>query len=224
LFTSLRLSRLLGEDHPQRSARLRDALLKALNVAPVERPFEVFDGNCVFATRSCSRVADAWWSAWAAWYAWPMHATGIPIDITNRDDIRAKLPEIEKLLKVKREELAALEATYSDLRRMAGISAPSRGGLREAVKSRAETTAKKRVIGILEDAQTPMKSAEVATRLPNLKRDTVNWALWNAEREGLIQRTSQGVYAALNYDPSADTLLASANGSEESATGGDDED
>ena len=150
-------------------------------------------------------------------------AKALPIDIANREDIRDKLPEVRKLVDAKREELAALEATYSDLLRMAGVRAPAKREKATPAKPGKSPSTKEQVVRIIEDAGRPMQSVEVATLVPNVKRDTVNWALWNAEKEGLIQKTAQGVYAALTYDSEAETLLASPNGATPAAEGGDDE-
>ncbi len=133
-----------------------------------------------------------------------------PIDITNNDDIRAKLPELEDLIRRRRRELDKLDATVDKLAAQAGVKRQ-----RPTVKARARKngggerpsgpvrrTSRVQIREIIEAAGGPMTVTEVTEKTnPPLKQKTAGWALWKEAEVGTIKAIANGVYAPLSYQP-----------------------
>ncbi len=48
-----------------------------------------------------------------------------------------------------------------------------------------------------------MKAKDVTLALgPDVNPETVNWALWDGAKRGVIKKTGPGTFAALTYEPS----------------------
>jgi hypothetical protein len=131
------------------------------------------------------------------------------VDILDKKAIRAKLPELHSIIEEKRKELAELVGRYEQLRTWAGIPArskPKPGSVRAlgaALDSARSPSSVDEVVAVLEREKRPMRSRDVVVEMgTDAKRDTVSWALWEAERQERIQRLSTGLYAALGYKPS----------------------
>jgi hypothetical protein len=134
-----------------------------------------------------------------------------PIDITNNEDIRAKLPELEDLIKRRRRELDKLDATVDKLAAQAGVKRQrptvkarvrrnGAGGERPAGPIRR--TSRIQVREIIEDIGGPATVAEVTEKTnPPIKQKTVGWALWKEAEQGAIRTVANGVYAPLSYQP-----------------------
>lgn len=129
--------------------------------------------------------------------------TGIPIDITDADDIRAKLPELENLIRHRRRELDKLDAAADKLAVLAGVKRqrPSRNGSKTKAPP-VRKTSRMQVREIIDKIGGPASVAEVTEKTnPPIKQKTVGWALWKEAEEGKIKAISNGVYAPLSYQP-----------------------
>lgn len=134
-----------------------------------------------------------------------------PIDITNNDDIRAKLPELEDLIRRRRRELDKLDATVDKLAAQAGVKRqrPSgkagrakRNGGGERPSGPVRRTSRVQVREIIADIGGPATVAEVTEKTnPPIKQKTAGWALWKEAEEGTIKTIANGVYAPLSYQP-----------------------
>jgi hypothetical protein len=134
------------------------------------------------------------------------------VDIFDKRDIKAKLPELQTMIEQKRRELADLENRYRQLRTWAGL--PTKTRSKESASIVAGTTvggggsispsnAIEEVVEIVERIGRPMRSREVVIEMgSDAKRDTASWALWAAEGAGRLKRISKGLYAPLDYAPS----------------------
>jgi hypothetical protein len=129
----------------------------------------------------------------------------VELNLADPDAIRRKLPELYEWVERKRRaveqaqrELETTETLVEQLRALAGsASLPTSGKLDSGQK---EASAQDAVVRVINEAKRPLRAVDVAGKLDNpIKRDTVNWALWHAEKEGLIKRVSQGLYASLDY-------------------------
>lgn len=147
-----------------------------------------------------------------------------PIDITDNDDIRAKLPELEDVIKRRRRELDKLDATVDKLAAQAGVKRQ-----RPTVKARVRDkpggkrpvgpirrTSRMQIREIMEAASGPMTVAEVTEKTnPPLKQKTAGWALWKEAEVGNIKTIANGVYAPLSYQP--EELVPAGNGKGDSS-------
>jgi hypothetical protein len=132
-----------------------------------------------------------------------------PIDITDNDDIRAKLPELEDLIRRRRRELDKLDATVDKLAAQAGVKRqrPTPKAVRASVRSDRPTgpvrrTSRIQVREIIEKIGGPATVEEVTERTnPPLKQKTAGWALWKESEEGNVKTIAKGVYAPLSYQP-----------------------
>ena len=134
-----------------------------------------------------------------------------PVEVNLADPaaIREKLPEVHRWVEGMRgavqrsqHELETAEALLEQLQTLAGIAPPPSSADRGKVESGGkDASAQDAVVRVINDAQGPLRAVDVAIEIDvPVKRETVNWALWHAEKEGLIQRVSQGLYAALDYE------------------------
>ena len=143
----------------------------------------------------------------------------------ERDKIRAE----EARLKRRLHEIQATEAIIEQLRGVAGSpeegaergDGPTPGSimhltqtfLREAANSAAERqSVQDRVLEVVKKIDAPVRVDDVCQYLPGAKRDTVQWALWKAERDGELQRVSKGVYALSDSTPSLSRLILEEGG------------
>ena len=133
-----------------------------------------------------------------------------PIDITNNDDIRAKLPELEDLIRRRRRELDKLDATVDKLAAQAGVkrqrpTVKARVGKRgnsDRPSGPVRRTSRIQIREIIESIGGPATVAEVTEKTnPPIKQKTVGWALWKEAEQGTIRTVSNGVYAPLSYQP-----------------------
>jgi hypothetical protein len=136
--------------------------------------------------------------------------TGIPIDVTNPDDIRAKLPELEDLIRSRKRELDKLDAMADKLAAVAGVKRQrpkSKGGARVKARPKRKTS-RMQVKEIIEKIGRPATVAEVTEKTnPPLKQKTAGWALWKEAQEGAINAFKNGMYAPLGYTPNASELV-----------------
>jgi hypothetical protein len=139
----------------------------------------------------------------------------VEVNLADPEAIREKLPEVHRWVEGKRgavqrsqRELETAEALLEQLKALAGTTPTSSSVDRGKVESsRKDASAQDAVIRVINDAKRPLRAVDVASEIDvPVKRETVNWALWHAEKEGLIQRVSQGLYAALDYDSPQDDL------------------
>jgi hypothetical protein len=149
--------------------------------------------------------------------------SGLPIDITNPDDIRAKLPELEALIRAKRQEADKLDSLADDLARIAKVKRrePSTAVRR---KPKAQTTARtpstrRLAVAIVKEADRAMSIEEVTEQIdPPTKRETVGWALWDAATNNPeLWSPSKGMYAPLGWKPETPGDLLSTNGARPAA-------
>lgn len=154
-----------------------------------------------------------------------MDVATLNINIADPDDIRAKFPEIERMVAKKHDEWVQWDKLAADLAKVAGVrrSNAQRGKRTSARSSRApqarKPSAQDLVVQVVEAAGSVLASGEVAERVnvqvkEPIKRDTITWALWKAEQDGQVQKIKKGVYAPLGYKPSQSELHASRNGSD----------
>jgi hypothetical protein len=141
----------------------------------------------------------------------------VEVNLADPEAIRKKLPEVHRWVEGKRgavhrtqRELETAEALLEQLKALAGIASPSSSVDKgEVESSRKDASAQDAVIRVINDAKRPLRAVDVAIEIDApVKRETVNWALWHAEKEGLIQRVSQGLYAPLGYESRQDDLPA----------------
>lgn len=125
-----------------------------------------------------------------------------PIDLADLDSIRSKIPEVESIVESKREEVSVAQREFAYwqaiLDRMRLIAGQRIDGGKKGTGSKE--TALDLVVRIVNESAVPVRAAEVGARLDNtMKRETINWALWKAFREGKIEKISTGRYAPLGY-------------------------
>jgi hypothetical protein len=149
-----------------------------------------------------------------------MDANDLNINLADPEDIKAKLPEVERVVAAKHKDWQTWESLASNLARAAGVKrktasgSPIRKVLRfadqpkRASKPKAPST-QTLAVKVIEEAHAAMDVGQVAEKLLEVmdspvKKDTVGWALWKAEEEGQLQRVKKGVYAPLDYKPSQD--------------------
>jgi hypothetical protein len=151
----------------------------------------------------------------------------LQIDLANPDDVRAKIPDVEKLVTQKR--AALLEANrevnrwqnfLETLRALVSDQEPSR--VTSVYVSAAGTGKTARtldlIMRVLGEADHPMETKAIVERVTALadeppKPDTITWTLWKAHKDNLIRKIGKGVYAPLSV--SGDQLLVSPNGNGE---------
>jgi hypothetical protein len=148
---------------------------------------------------------------------WQMSQKDPPlnINIADPEDIQAKLGEVRVRIATKEDEVRKaqreLRVWQDILRRLEFLAELSPRPAREVAPGPApvhrgavarmlqdatpDPGAQEAVVRLLEENGGPLRNSEVADLLPSLNPRTVSWALWNAEREGHIQRVRQGVYA-----------------------------
>jgi hypothetical protein len=114
-------------------------------------------------------------------------------DLLDRDKAAERAHKLLAEIDDREAELVELRDLYEFFRRRAGLVPKG--------TTRANSTAAA-VIQVLDEAQRPMRSRDVLVALgASAKRETVNWALWDAERRGLIKKVAPGEFAALSYEP-----------------------
>ena len=133
------------------------------------------------------------------------------VDIFDKKALRQKLPELQRTLEQKREELAELEARYQQIRKWAGYptkKVPSPDGDKPS-------SAIDEVVEVVNRAGRPMRAREVVVEMgPDAERATVAWALWSAEGAGRLQRVKKGLYAPLDYESPQRPLGVNGSGGE----------
>src|SRR5438552_311323 len=116
---------------------------------------------------------------------------GVQVDITDPEDIRAKLPELEALIAQRRREIDRLDATVDKLAAFAGVRRrhASRNGGSKRQKAPARPKGSRRlVVEIVNKLGGAASIDNVAERMdPPMKRETVGWALWQAAKDGDLQ-------------------------------------
>jgi hypothetical protein len=150
-------------------------------------------------------------------------------DITKPAAIRAALPAIEA--EMQRHEAAFREANrewqrWADLRAKVEALVEAAEALYdthregESEKRIANTRpepAQTRAVRIVKENDGPMTVAAVDERMPDVKRKTVGWALWNAVREGELEKLGQGLYAPPGFIQGQEPLVTSPNGANRAA-------
>jgi hypothetical protein len=152
----------------------------------------------------------------------------IPVDLADPVSIRAKLPEVSRVVEAKR--VTAAEA-QKDLERWVELESRLKeiAGIVEAGKvvsitasdsaeatetaSVTKTGSVNVVVGILNREGREMRTAEIRALAPmTVKPDTISWALWRAAKDGLIQRLAKGRYAPRDWGPTNPDLDFPSNG------------
>jgi hypothetical protein len=127
------------------------------------------------------------------------------VDISDPEAIKQALDETT--LKVA-ETKARLDELITLRNRLAVLNA----GLKPRPGTAGETI-QRTVHAAVDQIGGPTRAADVAAILPpDTKRETINWALWKSESDGLIKKLDTGVYAPLDYEPDQAELLAATNG------------
>ena len=132
--------------------------------------------------------------------------TSIQLDLFDKESIKTATVDLAKMIEERKRELAELEQKYNQLRLWAGYAASQKKKPASAdqVPDREPST-QAEAVRILNETKRAMNTMEIVVHMgTGANPKTVNWALWNAERAGLIQRIPKrkGVYAALDYEPS----------------------
>jgi hypothetical protein len=135
--------------------------------------------------------------------------SSLQLDLFDKDSIKTATVDLAKMIDERERELAELRQKYDQLRAWAGYPASGRQKKEAAAAAAADAarapSIQDEVVRVLTEQHRPMNTMEVVVHLgTGANRKTVNWAMWNAEREGLIQRLPdrKGFYAALDYKPS----------------------
>jgi hypothetical protein len=137
----------------------------------------------------------------------------LKVNIADPEAIRQALAEATQKVNEKKKELAH----WTTLRnRLSVLNAelrpePGSGG----------ATVQQAILAVFDQIARPARAADIAALLPaDLKRDTINWALWKSEADGYIQKLDTGLYAPLDYEPETqEELLAANNGAAADQTG-----
>jgi hypothetical protein len=138
------------------------------------------------------------------------------VDLADPQSVKAQLAELDEQIARKRAVIQVAQndlAYWVSMRRRLGIVAGEPAGVLEKVLHGVGQVAQEMAVAVTIQSQVettvkelvgPLTANDVLARLtPETKRETVNYALWKAAREGRITNLSQGVYAALEYEPPA---------------------
>lgn len=138
------------------------------------------------------------------------------VDLADPQAVRTRLAELDEQIARKRAMIHSAQADLAywvSMRRRLGIVAGEPAGALEKVLHGIGQVAQEMAVAMSIQAQVeaivkelvgPLTANDVLVRLAQgTKRETVNYALWKAEQEGRIKKLSQGVYAALEYEPPA---------------------
>lgn len=135
------------------------------------------------------------------------------IDISDPGVIKEQIPLVEAQVEGARaamrdaqEDLTYWNTILDRLRLLSGEPRPT-------LDVSTNKTIQSAVLDIVNASPAPLRATDVIKQLPKpTKRETVSWALWNAEREGLIQRLGHGLYASLAVSPTESLRRASEDG------------
>lgn len=129
----------------------------------------------------------------------------LPLDLFDKESIKTATVDLAKMIEERKRELVELEQKYAQLRIWAGYAAGQKKTPAAGQVSEREPSTQAEAVRILNETKRPMNTMEIVVHMGSgANPKTVNWALWNAERAGLIQRIPKrkGIYAALDYEPS----------------------
>jgi hypothetical protein len=157
----------------------------------------------------------------------------LTFDPTNPDGLRDALTEIESQMEHHRAAVQQATREYqrwADLQEKvmelagalqalgeAGDTGESDAAPDEAVAPHREP-AQARAVRIVKENNRPMVVGAVNEQMPDVKRKTVGWALWNAVREGELARLGQGLYAPPDFIQGQEPLVTSPNGADPAAS------
>src|ERR1035441_8234849 len=132
-----------------------------------------------------------------------------PVNLADPQDIQDKLPQIQKLLDAKRNELEALSAQVDLLTRIVGATPQARRQSGSEViatamlRARKAAPAQDRAVGALERAGRPMGPSSLykfmvaeGMEVPD-NPNTLGSNLYSAAKAGRIVKAPNGVYAPL---------------------------
>jgi hypothetical protein len=151
----------------------------------------------------------------------------LPVDLANRDDILAKLPEAEKILSLMERDLEEQQRERDRWRDLVDVLRSIAGTPNgDAHDPRPPATGNNPpsyspmqdlVVGVVDREVRPIRAKEVAALLHaeghDVSGDSVSNALWQASKENKrIQRLGRGVYAPLAYKEDPISLDSAAAG------------
>jgi hypothetical protein len=143
------------------------------------------------------------------------------VDPFDPQDIRAKLPEMRRVLGAKRKELEALTDQVRSLgelvelmARLAPASPQPNAGKSGSVAPAKSAPGQERAVGALERAGRPMGPAALYAFLEAEGREddmpknanALGANLWAAARAGRIKKTTDGLYAPLTWEPPTEPI------------------
>jgi hypothetical protein len=137
------------------------------------------------------------------------------VDIADPEAIASALKRVRAEIETKRVEMRELLALRDKLVVLAGETSV------DAPPDSERATATSAVVASINAYGGELRPQQVWTMNPGIPPKTIGWALWKAEREGLIKKISQGVYAPLDYEP--ETLLTAASDALARAAAGGEE-
>lgn len=166
----------------------------------------------------------------------------ISVDLSDPEDIRSKLPQVQGRVSVIRETQAALEelaaraphwerleaalsamvaAPGADDTPTTGAASVEPGGSPKSNGGTAGRTVKSldAVIAELDSIGGPISVAGLSARMPEFSRKTVGWALWKASKDGQALNLETGVYAPLSYRDAVTDITPDPNPYEQSRMG-----
>jgi len=142
------------------------------------------------------------------------------VDLADPASLRQRLAELDDIVKEKErlaraaaKELSHWREMRKRLQALVSAAAPQpKGAVTSWVVQAQQRFAEGKSIqaqveSLVDAAPGPVTANDILARIPDAKRETVNWALWHAEDQGRIQRIQQGVYASLDYGEKTPQLL-----------------
>lgn len=128
------------------------------------------------------------------------------IDLADATAISKALARVEREVGIHesrvREAVDALRYWQTMYDRLAALALRGNGG--EARRVAGEPV-RKRLLRLVNESPLPVDVDQAGQLIPNVKRKTISWTLWDLARKGEIQKITDGLYASLEFQPS--TLL-----------------